>query len=70
MPRRLRVFHPVPLAAALACAFAAEAAAPVAPGAHASPRYALRLEARRRPPRAHAPRAATTPRGATLPVTN
>ncbi|MBA8889566.1 hypothetical protein FHW12_003812 [Dokdonella fugitiva] len=70
MPRRLRVFHPVPLAAALACAFAAEAAVPAAPGAHASPRYALRLEARRQPPRTHAPRAATAPRGATLPVTS
>ena len=43
MPRRPRVFRPLPLAAALACAFAADAAVPVAPAAYASPRYALRL---------------------------
>lgn len=68
-----RLPRPAPLVAALACALAAGASAPalgsLLNGFGASPRHALRLDMRRRPP-ARATRAAPAPRGATLPVTS
>lgn len=70
MPRRPPAFRPLPLAAALACAFAADAAIAAVPHGHASPRHALRSELRRQPAHAQGPRALAVPRGSTLPVTN
>jgi hypothetical protein len=68
-----RVPRPAPLVAALACALAASASAPAigspTNGFGASPRHALRLDARRRP-LVRSPLAAPTPRGTTLPVTS
>jgi len=73
MPPAARLLRPAPLAFALACACAASSPGPAAamPAAtpYAHPRYALRLEARRAPRTAPAPRT-SAPRGATLPVTS
>jgi hypothetical protein len=68
-----RLPRPAPLVAALACALAAGAPTPaVALPASAfgtTPRHALRLDARRRPP-ARTPQVAPAPHGNTLPVTS
>jgi hypothetical protein len=71
-----RSFHPTPLAAALACTFiaafssATDARAASIPGFSATPRYALRLQARQRPVSARRASHDTPHGGNTLPVGN